>query len=1149
MTEWNLRHRDEPEAAPASQTRVAPGKRSLTQSIPPRSTEAPEAHGAQAAGLGYIGGASRLQAPSTPPDDPFGLHLQGGASPSQPSGEAAVAARQAGLGDVASVRLHTDASAAAAAEALDARAFTVGSDVYFGAGEYRPDTRDGARLLGHELAHTSQQRGLGTPALAAKLRTTESGDRTEDEADRAGDAFASALGGGPIVPVALSAAPVAIARSKRGAPGAPSSGGVDRDVAPLPFGQSRPLDPLGQSRPAPAFGQSFLDPARDADNDGQADLFVRPGAAPSRRAASTGPSKHAARLARDAQAAIVDVNLIPSTLLPAYASARDALDPGALQAIAADMLGKYQDAVGVRDQIQPIVDPATAGHAAHAALPETPESLADRAVLGPALAGLEAALAVAESRLASGLGPTRFQGHDLSGGVAPVRIARHAHLTVPRLLREAINTGELVAAVAEIRDLLPGAALATMSATSMPMDADTARAIADRLAPFASRPVHFAFIKSALAKLGLWAQVEHATSSEGRSLGQIDQRATAQAERFGAGADLGRYDADRVIGLLKPKSIGPDETRYEVTASSAAKIVEAVGEIEDPDGRSAALKDLDARGVLDAIAELAPPAHVQRLHDGLPPTGAAHVKSLMRRHFQGRDTTDNSLGAMLGDGILHSAGNLLTFGFLDEHDAAYRQMKAGEITEADYRQATRKALLRAGVVGAASYATGGAAGSYAAGLTASLAARGIAGRVAANTLTGAAAGSASAVGGRVGSDAVSGEVSSTGDYGRDALLGGAIGGGLGAGLTTVGAAGAKFLPEGVKTPLHRLAERFPSLADDAEVFGAFQRLGVQHSKGVVTFTIGARRLARLAGDGAITATAEVMAAVRKAIAGARAGLAHAADDLSGGFGPQLAGAGAYGDVRLSVTAKAARPLHEPGPLDGPAVTIVKAERLGDDLVSRPGDDVGNYLGDGPESTGMQVVDMADDAASQRGANAAATRSPTAGSRTPLAEHIPAPGPAFVDWFDGLTLKELDTLLRDTNKGGRIGARKVIEDNVRHPGGLHEWLMVKHVRKVKEWGISLQTVLDARTATAATVGRTFRHKRLDGRTGAGPGSGTMHRQLDRMLTESGSLNEFRRRLNQWADAEMYPVPGPNGEAPLGRYYLPAELQLPAEGAAR
>ena len=58
---------------------------------------------------------------------------------------------------ILAVRLHTDTWAAEAAHAVNARAFTVGQDVVFGAGQYAPEIVQGKRLLAHELTHVMQQ--------------------------------------------------------------------------------------------------------------------------------------------------------------------------------------------------------------------------------------------------------------------------------------------------------------------------------------------------------------------------------------------------------------------------------------------------------------------------------------------------------------------------------------------------------------------------------------------------------------------------------------------------------------------------------------------------------------------------------------------------------------------------------------------------------------------------------------------------------------------------------------------------------------------------------------------------------------------------------------------------------------------------------
>lgn len=61
------------------------------------------------------------------------------------------------------VRVHTDSSAAELSSDLNARAFTIGSDVAFASGEYRPGTLIGDALIAHELAHVVQQSaGNGT---------------------------------------------------------------------------------------------------------------------------------------------------------------------------------------------------------------------------------------------------------------------------------------------------------------------------------------------------------------------------------------------------------------------------------------------------------------------------------------------------------------------------------------------------------------------------------------------------------------------------------------------------------------------------------------------------------------------------------------------------------------------------------------------------------------------------------------------------------------------------------------------------------------------------------------------------------------------------------------------------------------------------
>ena len=59
--------------------------------------------------------------------------------------------------DFGNVRIHTDQSAAELAGAIDAHAYTAGSHIVFGQGQYAPRSDTGRRLLAHELAHVVQQ--------------------------------------------------------------------------------------------------------------------------------------------------------------------------------------------------------------------------------------------------------------------------------------------------------------------------------------------------------------------------------------------------------------------------------------------------------------------------------------------------------------------------------------------------------------------------------------------------------------------------------------------------------------------------------------------------------------------------------------------------------------------------------------------------------------------------------------------------------------------------------------------------------------------------------------------------------------------------------------------------------------------------------
>ncbi|MEA2337513.1 MAG: hypothetical protein QOE82_1520 [Thermoanaerobaculia bacterium] len=84
-----------------------------------------------------------------------------------------------------SVRVFTDAHAAAAAKNANARAFTTGDRIYFAEGAYQPDSESGRELIAHELTHVVQQQS--GRATASGIGASD--DAFEHEAERAAKAI------------------------------------------------------------------------------------------------------------------------------------------------------------------------------------------------------------------------------------------------------------------------------------------------------------------------------------------------------------------------------------------------------------------------------------------------------------------------------------------------------------------------------------------------------------------------------------------------------------------------------------------------------------------------------------------------------------------------------------------------------------------------------------------------------------------------------------------------------------------------------------------------------------------------------------------------------------------------------------------------
>jgi hypothetical protein len=113
-------------------------------------------------------------------------------SPGQPLDAGTRALMEPRFGyDFSRVRVHADSRAAKSAEAVNAQAYTVGSNIVFGPNQGRAGNLSRQRILAHELAHVVQQGGRQS---GGSLQVAPANDSAESAADRAAD---QVLSGGP----------------------------------------------------------------------------------------------------------------------------------------------------------------------------------------------------------------------------------------------------------------------------------------------------------------------------------------------------------------------------------------------------------------------------------------------------------------------------------------------------------------------------------------------------------------------------------------------------------------------------------------------------------------------------------------------------------------------------------------------------------------------------------------------------------------------------------------------------------------------------------------------------------------------------------------------------------------------------------------
>lgn len=96
-------------------------------------------------------------------DDGTSTRIQRAAGGGRPLDDGLRQSFEGGFGtDFSKVRIHTGNESADLNRSMSARAFTSGSHIFFGDGQYDPDTVPGQRLIAHELTHVVQHGGADT---------------------------------------------------------------------------------------------------------------------------------------------------------------------------------------------------------------------------------------------------------------------------------------------------------------------------------------------------------------------------------------------------------------------------------------------------------------------------------------------------------------------------------------------------------------------------------------------------------------------------------------------------------------------------------------------------------------------------------------------------------------------------------------------------------------------------------------------------------------------------------------------------------------------------------------------------------------------------------------------------------------------------
>jgi hypothetical protein len=276
--------REQPAQSTVAQLQDTFGNQFVLEALSQQAPQGPGAVAAEAIQLGLAGVDSQEQLPATGsmsvlraqlhadlragttghPEAELERTIRRSGRPLPPAVQARM---EAAFGhDFSHVRIHTDAAAARAAADIQARAFAVGADIYFGSGTFSPDSPQGQQILAHELAHVEQADQGRLPLAGDGLSISSPSDKAEVEAvarARVVTSHLNTLSPAELFvsgPPAMSATPFESGEQAPGAEASSAAAAVDapvmRDARSTLSGLSRQLSERSSRRRDPSSRRS-----------------------------------------------------------------------------------------------------------------------------------------------------------------------------------------------------------------------------------------------------------------------------------------------------------------------------------------------------------------------------------------------------------------------------------------------------------------------------------------------------------------------------------------------------------------------------------------------------------------------------------------------------------------------------------------------------------------------------------------------------------------------------------------------------------------------------------------------------------------------------------------------------------------------------